>query len=166
MKAKPFQPAHQVGAYIIDELIHLGETVKDTTYKCTSSCCGKPFTLQHFSLHESRRAKRTMCRLCGIQVAHQGTRDKGSSIVGEKYGFFEVTGFIGGLTYQVRRRCCGVEEQREYKQIYLARYHNQMRCSSCRAKGVAPVDTVQAGLEALGIISAALAWPRPRSLAA
>ena len=175
MKAKPFEPGQILGGYRVDGLKHLGETIDDTTYDCHTICCGKEAVKTHVILFDARKRGQKACKPCADKIYQEQRRAKTRRQVGEILAFYEVLEVVGD-GYRVRTTCCQNELIKSHTQVTQASYQGMACCRACRDARLVikkeeevPViqDTRQVWcLETQGLISAALAWPRPRSLAA
>lgn len=176
MKAKPFEPGQILGGYRVDALKHLGETIDDNTYDCHTICCGKEAIRSHMALYGARRRGNKSCKNCADRAYHADRRAKSRRQVGEILGHYQILGHVEDA-YRVRTTCCQSELVKSHRQVTEAQRQGMYCCLFCKKAGFVkkapevavtmPADTRQVWcLETQGLISAALAWPRPRSLAA
>ena len=175
MKAKPFEQGQVLGGYRVDGLKHLGETIDETTYDCTTICCGKEAVKTHTILHDAEKKHQKACKPCADRAYQAERKARTRRQVGEIVAFYEILEVVGD-GYRVRTTCCQSELIKSHTQVTQASYQGMACCNQCRRAGFVrkekeevPVihDTRQVWcLETQGLISAALAWPRPRSLAA
>ena len=175
MKAKPFQPGQILGGYEVLALKHLGANTDETIYDCRTVCCGKEAVRSHVILYDAKKRGQKACKPCADKMYQERRKANSRRQVGEVLGYMEVIGYVGD-DYRIRTTCCGREEIKKHAQVSQCAWQDMACCIQCRRAGYVrkeeeevPViqDTRQVWcLETQGIISAALAWPRPRSLAA
>ena len=176
MKATPFEPGQILGGYRVDGLKHLGETIDDTTYDCHTICCGKEAVKTQVILSDARKRGQKACKSCADKIYQEQRRARTRRHVGEIAAFYEVLEVVND-GYRVRTTCCQSELVKSHRQVTEAQRQGMCCCLFCKKAGFVkkapevvvtmPADTRQVWcLETQGLISAALAWPRPRSLAA
>ena len=175
MKAKPFEQGQVLGGYRVDALDYLGINAETTRYRVTSMCCGTETIRTHTILHDAEKKNQKACKPCADKIYQAERKAKTRRQLGEILGFYEVLEVVND-GYRVRTTCCQSELIKSHKQVTQASYQDIACCRSCRDARLVikkeekvPViqDTRQVWcLETQGLISAALAWPRPRSLAA
>lgn len=173
MKAKPFEQGQVLGGYRVDALDYLGINAETTRYRVTSMCCGTETIRTHTILHDAEKKNQKACKPCAERAYQEQRRARTRRHVGEIVAFYEVLEVVGD-GYRVRTTCCQSELIKSHKQVTQASYQGMACCRPCRDARLVikkeeevPViqDTRQVWcLETQGIISAALAWPRPASL--
>lgn len=176
MQAKPFTPGQVLGGYRIDALDFMGETIDETRYRCTAICCGTEAVRTHVVLFDARKKGHKTCKPCADKAYQAARRAKSRRQVGEICGHYEILAHVGDA-YRVRTTCCQTELLKNHRQVQEAAAKDITCCAPCKRAGfvrqeeeiIVPVrlDNRQVWcLETQGLISAATAWPRPRSLAA
>ena len=175
MRAKPYQPGQVLGSYRIEALEYLGINAETTRYRCTAVCCGKESLRTHTILHDAEKKHQKACKPCADRAYQAERKARTRRQVGEIVAFYEILEVVGD-GYRVRTTCCQSELIKSHTQVTQASYQGMACCNQCRRAGFVrkekeEVPVIQDSrqvwcLETQGIISAALAWPRPRSLAA
>ena len=136
------------------------------TYDVRAKCCGDEMTRSYRVLVEAERLESTMCARC---VQQTGLQDNSKLGVGIVVGPIRIVGLEGGPRQRrVEWSCCGKEEVVSLQRIYVIRHransNRSQMCGDCQAqltkRPKSPFMPAMAELP-LGILSAAVAWPRP-----
>lgn len=176
----PFAPGLVMGAFEILALLRDAPDSRKRIYRVRALCCGQVVERTSHSLKSSERAESGRCKTCGINHRPAAApRPSGKYPVGLVVGPVtvvaadEMTGWR-----RVRWACCGLEEMVKVGRLSVMRYREARgqvgQCRACdhaarRGEAAVAVDlpgSRKAWLPAgamlpVGVLSAALAWPRP-----
>lgn len=173
----PFAPGQILGAFEIIALVREAVYTRNRLYQVRTLCCNQVVERTSHSLMASERAEAGRCLACGIahkaRPARRAPSDKYPP--GMQVGPVRVIGVPDLQGYrQVRWSCCDREELIQVGRLSVLSYRAARgqvgRCLDCdyaarRGHVVAPepVSRWLAGTAMLpaGVVSAALAWPRP-----
>ncbi len=141
-------------------------------YRVRADCCGAVSDRRESLILDTARKNRATCQACRTVKDDQ----RRAKEPGEQFGPVVVVSGVG--PWVVRWLCCGDEAVMTHRRLMVlrnqARYGRNLACRSCSHVFGAPRPVVlpQEALQDLpnsgdlpyGLISAALAWPRPQSL--
>lgn len=175
-KSLPFPPGQMVGCFQIVELLADATRARDRRYAVHTLCCDQAMERSGHALIESERGGKQLCLHCATSSVAKAPVPTKSALfkTGERVGPVTVIG-PGGLVgwREVRWGCCGKEELLKISRLHVMRHRekqgHQCMCKACTdavkqsslVKRAAPWMLASAVLPP-GVLSAALAWPRPQ----
>lgn len=177
--AKRFHPGEVVGYATIIRLLFDAPAYELRSYLVRLACCGREVDLTQRQLKDAERRERNMCAQCfGHEVRLTPPSPRQTVAIGETIGPVTVLG-AGATTTQKRViwSCCGREDVMSHERLYRLRHAAKTQsheavcqfCYTAKRQGVPvvfdqPTRTDWRPTEILppGILSAAVAWPRPR----
>ena len=173
---KRYAPGDVVGNCTIISLTADANTYSQRIYAVRLDCCGKTTEKTQKFIRDADRHHHKQCQTCAARAKRlAGAPLRGMPIVvGTVAGPVTVIG-LGPDTQHKRViwSCCGRAEVVNNRVIYRLRQAGklvtwQMRCQPCYAKERAShakqaprIRDMQVTLSTMGMISAAIAWPRP-----
>ncbi len=175
-----FQPGEIQGYITIINLTREMPNSADRLYRVRRDCCGTETEMSHSAIRDTVRKRRECCARCAILKKRAGGQFKGGDPVqrGAVMGPVTVIRAGGSATHKrVIWSCCGREDEMSHERLYRLRHAAKTQsheavckfCYSAKRNGVPvvfdqPPRTDWRPTEILppGILSAAVAWPRPR----
>lgn len=173
----PFAPGQILGAFQVIALVREAQQARNRLYQVRTLCCQQLVERTSHSLAASERAEAGRCLACGLAHKARPPRRSPSDkyLPGMQVGpalVIAVPDLQGWR--QVRWSCCGKEELIQVGRLSVMSYRQARghvgRCLDCDytarrspAQTPEPASRCRAGTATLppGVISAALAWPRP-----
>ena len=169
---KRFRPGDVVAHCTVIRLVCEALNYSLRTYEVRLACCGRVVEYTQKYLRKAQYKETRACPSCAAKARMTGTVRQ-PVVVGEVIGPITVIG--EGLTPRLKLihwSCCGKEEQVGHEKLHRlrsdARHGNtHEKCWSCYTQGrygTQPRPKLPPPSEILppGILSAAVAWPRPR----
>lgn len=179
-----YQPGEIVGYVTIANIIHDHQSSMHRSYAVKTNCCGMALERSQDALRDAARKGRTLCERCSRKhrALAEGPRDKQPVKPGAVMGPVVVLGPGSGPNYRsVQWGCCGHLDELTINYLYklkskakLTDYHGLcQRCAALRREQDRPEPAVEVPspqydaqgyaryLLPPGMISAAVAWPRP-----
>ena len=173
----PFAPGQILGAFEIIALVREAVLTRNRVYQVRTLCCDQVVERTGHSLMASERAEAARCLACGIAHKARPPRRAPSDkyLAGMQVGPVRVVGVpdLQGWR-QVRWACCDKEELIQVARLSVLSYRAARgqvgRCLDCdyaarrgHVLTPEPVSRCMAASAMLppGVVSAALAWPRP-----
>lgn len=178
----PFMPGQIMGAFEILDLARDALDSRKRVYRVRALCCGQVVERTSHSLRSSDRVEAGRCKDCGVAHKPAAVRPtpSGKYPPGMAVGPVVVVaeGEITGWR-RVRWGCCGREELLQVGRLSMMRYREAQgqagQCRACdhaarRGESAAVAVDLPGGRKSwlpagavlpLGVISAAVAWPRP-----
>lgn len=165
-----------IGNATILRLVFDASNYRDRTYEVRLECCGKSDIRTQKFIREGERRRRTRCASCEAKARrdNQIPQPRGLPFrIGEVIGIATVIGEGSSPLHKIiRLACCGTETEVNHQRLHKLRSdakHGRPdhMCWTCYTKeryGQPRQRTVAAPTVMLppGILSAAVAWPRPR----
>lgn len=164
-----------IGNATILRLVGDASNYRDRVYEVRLECCGQSDTRTQKFIRECERRGRVRCASCEAKArrANQNPQPRGLPVaLGEVIGPITVIADGSSKTHKVIHwACCGKDEEVTHERLHKLRAdarrgetHNQ--CWSCYTKGRYGVrrrpQPPTIAILPPGILSAAVAWPRPR----
>ena len=174
---KRLEPGQVVGYLTVLKILIDSRSYENRVYECRTGCCGRVVELTQRQLKDAERRERAGCIHCRGKQPVTPPAPRQTVQIGDVIGPVTVIRAGGSTTHKrVLWSCCGREDEISHERLYRMRYNAKTQpgavCQACyiaRRSGlpvsleVAPrLDWRPTEILPPGIISAAVAWPRPR----